>query len=439
MELKHTILPSRDEFITPAVVIYGGMHSVNEFSCSAVFYVYYPLLRLWSREQSPSSGLGADDLNGSTAADDSSAVHRFGHTLTNIGYKTLMLAGGANFDESDGGKMPIVLFDFEMTSRGSIEMHRRFESSMESRASVPCGACRVHHQALYRNVKNGPQQVILTGGGATCLAFGSHFCESLVIDLSLTSKAAISSSSSIHEVKAAHLEEGVTKVRAIIGNHEKSFHVPVVLVAKNSVKTFKNLLEQNGWIEKSVRITSYDCSSDAPCITKVPLGGEAVPCEPLDYHANMVVPISISFSTKLTERSLTAEEISSLKIALSSDTLYLTSQACPRTKAESLSPYALLSVFLDTFSARWRIPRSSFDEKGAMAPINGGRLKLEVVGDVLMISEDVLCVEPWVLLDGSEDEKQMRAELWLGLATCFGTVRVARKARIDSGPKRESR
>lgn len=29
--------------------------------------------------------------------------------------------------------------------------------------------------------------------------------------------------------------------------------------------------------------------------------------------------------------------------------------------------------------------------------------------------------------------------IWTGLAACFGVEKVARKARVDSGPKRESR
>ena len=65
--------------------------------------------------------------------------------------------------------------------------------------------------------------------------------------------------------------------------------------------------------------------------------------------------------------------------------------------------------------------------------MSGGKLKLEVVGDIMLIPEDVFCLSPWD--SENEGSSEMRAELWLGLATCFGVSRVARKAKIDSGPK----
>jgi len=56
-----------------------------------------------------------------------------------------------------------------------------------------------------------------------------------------------------------------------------------------------------------------------------------------------------------------------------------------------------------------------------------------------MIPEDAFCVPPWSRDAIGSDEGEMLLELWAGLAACFGATRVARKAKIDSGPKRESR
>ena len=71
-------------------------------------------------------------------------------------------------------------------------------------------------------------------------------------------------------------------------------------------------------------------------------------------------------------------------------------------------------------------------KKGGIVSDVGGKLKFEVVGDVLMIPENVLCVAPW---NEENTGSEMLKELWAGLATCFGVSRVARKAKIDNGPK----
>jgi len=72
------------------------------------------------------------------------------------------------------------------------------------------------------------------------------------------------------------------------------------------------------------------------------------------------------------------------------------------------------------------------------ATINRMRRKLpkkfEFVGDVLMIPLDTFNCNEWEILL----EKGNGTTFWSGLAECFGLSRVARKSKIDSGPKRES-
>jgi tRNA wybutosine-synthesizing protein 3 len=61
--------------------------------------------------------------------------------------------------------------------------------------------------------------------------------------------------------------------------------------------------------------------------------------------------------------------------------------------------------------------------------------KFEFVGNVLMIpSETFNCTEWENIIKGDE-----AISFWEGLAKCFGLSRVARKSKIDSGPKRESK
>ena len=57
-------------------------------------------------------------------------------------------------------------------------------------------------------------------------------------------------------------------------------------------------------------------------------------------------------------------------------------------------------------------------------------LFLQSIFAILMF--DPLCVSIF-----NPDKRAIR--IWTGLAACFGVSKVARKARVDSGPKRESR
>lgn len=449
MEVVNPFAVAQDEAETPAIVIHGGVMTIEGLKCSGDFFFYYPLQRAWSsrrcRVSSAPGGNADEDAEDTCKFYMPTTCHRFGHTLTNIGFKTLMLVGGTNFEETKERREPIMIFDYEMSRYGSIEVSFRPGHFPESLiANIPCADCRVHHQVVSQHAKDGLQQMILTGGGATCLAFGPHFCESVTFDLTLKSNSSSTSSSAVKSmVKVENAGDGIEKIRTILGNHEECAKASVLLVSKDRVKSVKILLEKNGWIDKSVRITSYENVPGAPGILMLNLdgsGGNEMVLGLNDCNSVMAVPITPSFEKKLLERTLSPADVGLVKSALSSHILYISTQACSKSKAESLSPYSLLSVFLDTFSEHFGIPRSALDEKGVMTPVHGGKVKFETVGDILVIPEDILCVEPWMSADeGSKDEKRMFSELLLGLATCFCATRVARKARVDCGPKRESK
>lgn len=59
--------------------------------------------------------------------------------------------------------------------------------------------------------------------------------------------------------------------------------------------------------------------------------------------------------------------------------------------------------------------------------------KFEFVGDIMMIPSDTFDCSEWELF-----LKHNSSAFWTGLAKCFGLSRIARKSKIDSGPKRES-
>ena len=165
----------------------------------------------------------------------------------------------------------------------------------------------------------------------------------------------------------------------------------------------------------------------------------------------MVLPITPSFEKLLSVSHSTDLRIDLNRLLGTSNVLF-TTQLCPRAKAECLSRYSLIASYVEHFCTKYPQYSSSLHSRGGIVPLNGGKLKLETVGDVLMIPEDVLCISPWnecIVEQHGEKQQQQDSnygfllmilhDLWLGLATCFGVSKVARKAEVDSGLKRESR
>ena len=177
----------------------------------------------------------------------------------------------------------------------------------------------------------------------------------------------------------------------------------------------------------------------------------------------MAVPVLSSFECQFKNHPDSNTLTSSLSTLLNQPYLILSSQDNLKSKSQTFSRYNLVSVFIEDFCKKFPQYSDKLISKGGIVPLKGGKLKLEVVGDVLMIPSEVLCISPWDYCNDSIESSEqieknaaaetssssssssslgmkfMLQELWRGLALCFGVSKVARKAEIDSGPKRESK
>lgn len=367
--------------------------------------------------------------------------------MIDIGYKTLLIIGGVNFDQESVGDGCI--YDYGSDPFGYICLSRRRDLGL----SLPCGECRTHHTSiLCLDKKEGRKKstkVLVMGGGAICLGFGAHFCVSLSIDVNFlfqSKKEIITSKQEKSHVVSE--KNDVEMIKQVLNSTNRLLTVRGICVPKEKVKGLKIYLEQNNFLERSVRITVY---TDSP-LESLALEGfsECTVSPPSISTANlMVVPITSTFEQLLAVSNSTDISIALNRLLDTANVLF-TTHLCPRTKSECLSRYSLVTSYIELFCKKYPQYAGSLNSRGGIIPLNGGKLKLETVGDVLMIPEDVLCISPWneFVLEQQHGQQQdsknnvpllLLQDLWLGLATCFGVSRVARKAKIDSGPKRESR
>eukprot|EP01041_Mallomonas_annulata_P005987 gene5987-12069_t len=143
----------------------------------------------------------------------------FGHTLTDIGGKTLLLSGGTRFLKESYSQcrdlcLHVIGWDGSsihannnnisndsddnnndnnngVSDRDSISIlvksvKWRGRGGSEPMSSLPpCHGCRVHHQT----VLTSPSTLMVLGGGSPCLAFGPHFCVPVNLTLGSSSLA----------------------------------------------------------------------------------------------------------------------------------------------------------------------------------------------------------------------------------------------------------
>eukprot|EP00596_Hydrurales_sp_CCMP1899_P002322 CAMPEP_0119039050 /NCGR_PEP_ID=MMETSP1177-20130426/8350_1 /TAXON_ID=2985 /ORGANISM="Ochromonas sp, Strain CCMP1899" /LENGTH=281 /DNA_ID=CAMNT_0007002461 /DNA_START=2709 /DNA_END=3551 /DNA_ORIENTATION=- len=106
-------------------------------------------------------------------------------------------------------------------------------------------------------------------------------------------------------------------------------------------------------------------------------------------------------------------------------TLQLGKQPVKVSKSIQASGYRKAGEYLESIRKQYRLPLNASDNLPR---------KYELVGNVLMIPEDSMKGADWEALLSSGNS----VRIWTGLAACFGVSKVARKARVDGGPKRES-
>ena len=168
-----------------------------------------------------------------------SFLRRFGHTITDIGGKTLILAGGVSFegsghqsntgssnsnsssnsssdsiDDSGDDYRGVCAIDLNMSDeaalwgslrsltllsgdqqwtkksstmgvhsgvqRGATGDLKREEKEEKNEYALSCRDCRAHHTAIYEREK---KSLTLHGGGGLCMSFGAHYCDSVSLDL----------------------------------------------------------------------------------------------------------------------------------------------------------------------------------------------------------------------------------------------------------------
>jgi hypothetical protein len=149
------------------------------------------------------------------------------------------------------------------------------------------------------------------------------------------------------------------------------------------------------------------------------------------WHADV-----IKMGDEKGDRKISVESIPQCRLGIQTTRL---------NKALGVSAQTKATNYLNTFIQQWGSPPTAGKANDAEYP-----RKYEIVGDILVVPEDSfqgLFWEPMVekidevtVTDcrGGSDSDCSEAPFWKGLARCFGVEKVARKAKVDSGPKRES-
>ena len=236
----------------------------------------------------------------------SSFLRRFGHTITDIGGKTLILAGGVSFEgrsmqngmeESNSSNQGDYInddideyagvcgIDLQMTEKavlwgslrslplihpnqqGSVRTNLILEESKEQgemrgvlkgivdgdrrkaeETILSCKDCRTHHTAIYEKEK---KSLTLHGGGAICMSFGAHYCTSVRFDIIAGKSAEDRSQDSVNEngiiLDTDTSDSRNNTITTLISGHssngiEKEVTM-TLLVPASRVKTVKTLLE----------------------------------------------------------------------------------------------------------------------------------------------------------------------------------------------------
>ena len=410
---------SMDEVPRYAVLIHGGCISLDEPIACEQFAVLYPLERAWK-----------------ACLDAPSPCLRFGHTLTHLGFKSILLTGGVAADIKYNKESSLLILDYYVDNSGYIDIKLRKKLSIDG--SLPCSSCRAHHGAF---LDSKGKFIYLLGGGSPVLGFGTHHCVSAIIEFA-HDKSGLPGAGDAKVSKVRHLlssDAGHKKdisplqlVTDMIAGSNSMKDVRCILVSKSKVKEVKSFLENNKSIDKSVRICKVDASAEIQIVARI--DKSSVNLEASEEE-KMAIPLDEGFYNEM----MNAPPDHSFWKFLNSNYAIFSFQRCPKAKAESVNRYTFVSAFIEAFCDKWSPFRDNMLQKGGIIPTTGAKLRLEIVGDIMVIPEDVLCVSPWNGEGVEGQQINMLSELWTGLATCFGVKKVARKAKIDSGMKRESK
>jgi tRNA(Phe) wybutosine-synthesizing methylase Tyw3 len=475
------------------VVVHGGVTSLQDpHDCGRAYVVDPNTGRVGElfvssavEKREKSTELMAEEEDGHRAERAVSYVPRFGHTLTSAGAKCLLLLGGSSFEDSAstkaGQSMLLDLYiDHEGRYRATVRALQMLGTSETVTASLPCQACRAHHQVLYDPAGRLLQVV---GGGVMTLAFGAHYCTPWSARLVLQSSAAdapvahvssaiLPSTPNRIQTKQPSATAGSVKSSGVDGlpAPPASTSYPVLFLPAQNVKPVKVLLEGRGWLDKSQSIAKVEeaalfaCNSDSD-VVEVPLElaeGQLVSavqvtmaqvatraCGDISYMALPLTSVLASQLHSLGQHAPSAEVAALLRgvhASTQQSTILLGQYATRSSKRSQVNSAQKANELLLALSAKHRLPVSSQASSAELG------CRYEVVGDVLMLPEHYLSGARWEavlgLTTGAEGNMtsttdasavRYRQQVFSALAGCFGLGRVARKAEIDSGPRRESK
>jgi tRNA G37 N-methylase Trm5 len=398
---------------------------------------------------------------------------RFGHVLVNIGCKCVAIIGGATFapdhdfsfgescnhisssfegvdkpPSSTGDKIgattqQLLVFDWSFDDAGKVQLKQRrstfFSSDMiasDASNSVPylCSIeaeCRVHHQCVsLRDALGFNNDLVLLGGGMLCVGFSPHFCSPIVLRVTHDGARTIDAHNSEQvtgQDETANDRLNEVRIEGASNSTSKLQFGLTILAPKKSVKTVKLILEDYHLLDKSRRISSF--AHDGATIERLVVipSSEAVAQDDALSVAGplMAIPVVAAFVTQSRGDTPSAAALNIAEELLSSwpaskGVIFMAMQKTLVSKLDIVSSQRKAFDFLANVCSQYRLDKADLPKK------------FEIVGDVLMISEGALPESK-----GWSDSKV--PHLWRDLASCFDLTRVARHARVDSGPKRESR
>lgn len=467
---------------TQAVLIHGGISGLEGPTSVHQSCIIFPF-----RSSTSSVTWGEEVLHLCNAEllDLPTIITRFGHTLSDIWNRSLLLVGGTSSHNSTSSYSTVldlsinerneIIYGRVSSCLGSMEGNNDINSESNIDQLMLCAKCRVHHTAIIcepMKCINGPKSVHLYGGGSQCLTFGTHFCSDVILDVIYGSNREQiidrkRTGEKDQEIDSSHVHNKEDAVAA---------PEPVLYIKKDRVKKVKVWLEQNGFIDKSRRISDAQTdafqqsttvslaasidSSNNEGIQLLPsaigLVGPLPDDQTEDISLWMAVPITVQFQAQLLSISTEIKTISSmlmqeLATIAGTTSLRVGVQESRVNKTLLTDGYRRASNFLDQFAIRSGL---SAKAKGSYPS------KYELVGDVLMIPEGAFDGQDWRFLGLNHSEDQSNdldshgaintkdqniivnnkqvTNFWRDLANCFSVQRVARKARIHHGPKRES-
>jgi tRNA G37 N-methylase Trm5 len=285
---------------------------------------------------------------------------------------------------------------------------------------------------------SGISSVYSIGGGGLSVGFLPHFCESISVDFGWNKR--ISQSNEFPRETSAHsLSESKDATNLDI---EMS---SVLLVPKECVKRIKTLLEQSSLISKTHRIGPFLANEHPEYMGSTNVqknfyneSGSLILSSLIQpdstiysvFNSFMAIPLShplvdsilppvlVDVSAIIANyvNTFLASELHGNQNV--SNMLLIGKQSNKVTKVDVVARHKKAREYLELLCRRFDLPLSDIPNK------------FELVGDIVMIPLENLSDSRWV---------SCCENLWRDIAACFQVSRVARKARVDPGPKRESR